>query len=666
MHLQCLIFDPTHVHSSSCCHAVCCAGAFGKVLLVRNRLNQRKYAMKVISKKLIKKKNHLQYMISEKAILTKVLHPFVVSLKFAFQSDTKLFLVMNFLGGGELFFHLKRRGLIREHEARFYAGEMILAIEFLHNMGIVHRDLKPENVLLDRDGHVALTDFGLAKEIGEGSDVRTLCGTSEYMAPEMLVRNGYGKAVDWWSLGALLFEMLAGSPPFTTGKNGSQKDLDRKIISERLSCPPHLTASAHSLLKRLLEKDPSKRLGSAKGTMFCIGGVAALKKHDFFRDIDWDCLYHKAHGDPPIDVSTAIGESEDDDTTHFHEGFTSQCLSPSVVDDSLSPAAHTPSSTCPTTPSRSRCNSFERAFDDFSYSEPGELVVTQRQLEQFEVALQDKIRSQQKKRAKRAKNEELRATRAAAEQMQAAILAAQRAEEEHALQQRRVFDALQTEQRREVDKSKGELEKSQMQWDETNIKVLAAQGNVHDKKRKVKKLTKKIKEIQLLEEKDRTDILSAEQRQKLGRRQEVEDDLVEAEEEEVEASEALENLVLIHKRDLEELEELQKGLDAMRLKHKQELQAFVNKVSCATELQLQDSGTGTGYDDGVKCGDVVFDSVKKSSVCSVLERVPLSDNSEIAMSESIVRTTTTTLLKIPDDMWETVATSKKSQKKKKR
>ena len=138
-------------------------GAFGKVLMVKNLLDKKLYAMKVISKKLLKKKNSIMYMKSERDILTKVDHPFVVSLFFAFQTERKIFLVMDFLGGGELFFHLKRRGLILEKEVRFYLAEMVLAIEFLHNKGIIHRDLKPENVLLRDDGHVCITDFGLGK-----------------------------------------------------------------------------------------------------------------------------------------------------------------------------------------------------------------------------------------------------------------------------------------------------------------------------------------------------------------------------------------------------------------------------------------------------------------------------------------------------------------------
>jgi len=367
-------------------------GAFGKVIMVRNRLNQKLYAMKVISKKLLRKKNNISYMKSERDILTKVYHPFIVRLWFAFQTEQRLFLVMDFLGGGELFYHLKRRGLILEAEARIYLAEMVLAIEFLHSIGVVHRDLKPENVLLRPNGHICITDFGLAKEVGDNTQVRTLCGTSEYMAPEMLLRNGYTKAVDWWSLGALFYEMLAGKPPFVMKKGESGKDLDRKIISQKVVMPSYLQADTVTLLRGLLEKDSMKRLGSSKSTMFVIGGVTALKAEPFFKGIDWKKVYN-CELTPPIDpiavvyegmaspngakpsglntpgkgtgstpggrnggqstpgkgqqggpapaAAAAAGTSaapqvDTDSHRHFHIEFTNRPLSPSVIEDALS------------------------------------------------------------------------------------------------------------------------------------------------------------------------------------------------------------------------------------------------------------------------------------------------------------------------------------------
>ena len=155
-------------------------GAFGKVILVRNQISREVCAMKVISKKLLKKKNSMQQIKSERDILMKLNHPFLSLLLYAFQTDKKIFLIMEFLSGGELFYHLQQRGLLLEKDMRFYAAEMILAVDFLHSKNIIHRDLKPENILLKGSGHICITDFGLAKEWDEGP-VRTMCGTSEYM-----------------------------------------------------------------------------------------------------------------------------------------------------------------------------------------------------------------------------------------------------------------------------------------------------------------------------------------------------------------------------------------------------------------------------------------------------------------------------------------------------
>eukprot|EP00968_Pinguiococcus_pyrenoidosus_P029071 scaffold8290_cov258-Pinguiococcus_pyrenoidosus.AAC.2 len=168
-------------------------GGFGRVFLVRYKHTGVCYAMKVISKDLLRRKNQVEIMRAERAILTKVTHPFVVSLQVSFQTDTKLFLVMDYLQGGELFFHLQKQGLLLPNVVRFYVGEIALALEFLHSVDIIHRDLKPENLLLARDGHVCLTDFGLAKELptltseeDDDNRTRTICGTTEYMAPEMI------------------------------------------------------------------------------------------------------------------------------------------------------------------------------------------------------------------------------------------------------------------------------------------------------------------------------------------------------------------------------------------------------------------------------------------------------------------------------------------------
>lgn len=177
-------------------------GAYGKVFKVIKTNTTDVLAMKVMNKKTVLKKNDSAYIREERNILSEISHPFVVSLKFAFQSDTKLYLVMDLASGGELFQYLEIEGLFLEGSAAFYLSEIVLAIEYLHSKTVVHRDLKPENVLLDCYGHVRLTDFGLATRNKRTS---TICGTDLYMAPEMLKGDGYGKSVDWWSCGALAF-----------------------------------------------------------------------------------------------------------------------------------------------------------------------------------------------------------------------------------------------------------------------------------------------------------------------------------------------------------------------------------------------------------------------------------------------------------------------------
>jgi len=253
-------------------------GAFGKVLQVKNKKTQEVYAMKVISKRLLRKKvSYVQNVQAERDILTKIRHPFIVPMRCSFQTKQKLFIIMDFCAGGELFLRLGREGVFLERTAAFYLAEIILALDHLHSKGILHRDLKPENILLNLDGHLALTDFGLAKDFSsdtfdddssllEQSRVKTICGTGEYMAPEMIARKGYGKPADFWSLGCIAYEMMSGNPPFESRKG--TKDLFRKILNERVRMPdvsvPHLSFSTNivnlnlKVLLCLLHMDFSK------------------------------------------------------------------------------------------------------------------------------------------------------------------------------------------------------------------------------------------------------------------------------------------------------------------------------------------------------------------------------------------------------------------------
>jgi p70 ribosomal S6 kinase len=202
--------------------------------------------MKVMRKDKVVEKNHAEYMKAERDILTKVDHPFVVQLRYSFQTKYRLYLVLDFINGGHLFFQLYQQGLFREELARIYTAEIVSAVAHLHANGIMHRDLKPENILLDADGHAMLTDFGVAKEFDENTRSNSMCGTVEYMAPEIVQGRGHDKAADWWSVGILLFEMLTGKPPFV---GGNRDKIQQKIVKEKIKLPTYLSSEVHSLLK---------------------------------------------------------------------------------------------------------------------------------------------------------------------------------------------------------------------------------------------------------------------------------------------------------------------------------------------------------------------------------------------------------------------------------
>ncbi|KAL2557590.1 Serine/threonine-protein kinase AtPK2/AtPK19 [Forsythia ovata] len=259
-------------------------GAFGKVYQVRKRGTSEIYAMKVMRKDKIMEKNHSEYMKAERDILTEIDHPFIVQLRYSFQTKYRLYLVLDFINGGHLFFQLYHHGLFREDLARVYTAEIVSAVSHLHAKGIMHRDLKPENIILDADGHAILTDFGLAKQLEENGRSNSMCGTVEYMSPEIILGKGHDKAADWWSVGILLFEMLTGKPPFV----GRRDKIQQKVIKDKIKLPGFLSSEAHSLLKGLLQKDPSKRLGSgAKGS-------DEIKGHTWFKSINWKKLEDRA------------------------------------------------------------------------------------------------------------------------------------------------------------------------------------------------------------------------------------------------------------------------------------------------------------------------------------------------------------------------------------
>jgi len=289
-------------------------GSFGKVFLVREKQTNEMFALKVLKKDNIIKRNQVEHTKTERSVLGYVKHPFIVGLNMAFQSKDKLYFVLDYCAGGELFFHLGKVGKFSEKRACFYAAEITLAINYVHDLDIVYRDLKPENVLLDSRGHVRLTDFGLSKEgiSNSSSGANSFCGTPEYLAPEILNRHGHGRAVDWWSLGALLYEMLTGLPPFYCR---DREKLFEKIRKGTLEYPKYLSARAQQILRGLLTKDPHRRLGSGPND------AEDIKAQVFFSDLNWDKLM-KGEVAPPM-VPTINGSM---DTSQFDHEFTNMPL----------------------------------------------------------------------------------------------------------------------------------------------------------------------------------------------------------------------------------------------------------------------------------------------------------------------------------------------------
>jgi len=296
-------------------------GSYGKVMLVTHRDQpDNVYAMKMLRKENVVKRNQVEHTKAERNVLEAVSHPFIVTLHYAFQTPKKLYFVLEFCAGGELFFHLSRAGRFTEGRAKFYICELLLAIQYLHGLNIIYRDLKPENVLLSHLGHVKLTDFGLSKEgIEDNFSAKTMCGTPEYLAPEILDKKGHGKAVDWYSLGALLFEMLTGLPPYYTK---DRTKLFERIRRAELKYPSHMSEIAVSLCSKLLEKDPAKRLGSEDG--------AEIKAAPFFRDVDWVMVY-QCQMPPPFKPDLKDGEVK-----YFEKEFVSQPVVNSEVGDPVS------------------------------------------------------------------------------------------------------------------------------------------------------------------------------------------------------------------------------------------------------------------------------------------------------------------------------------------
>jgi len=326
-------------------------GNFGKVMLVKMKGTEEVFAMKVLSKKQIIENNEIEHTMAECNILQRLRHPFLVNMHYAFQTEENLHLILDFVNGGELFHHLQTDKRFSESRVRFYAAEILLGLEYLHNAGVLYRDLKLENLLLSAEGHIVFTDFGLSKEglVGTDATTATFCGTPEYMAPEMISGKGYGKAVDWWSFGSLIYEMLTGLPPFY---NQDVQQMYRLILTARLTFPPYMSDTARSLVHLLLEKDPVKRFSNPE----------FIKRHSFFEGIDWDALYRKKITPPFIPPVRSVMDISQIDPM-FTEEKPSLDMSTMGCEDGETPPP-------PTTTSASTDEAMKTAFTRFDYISP--------------------------------------------------------------------------------------------------------------------------------------------------------------------------------------------------------------------------------------------------------------------------------------------------------
>lgn len=252
-------------------------GTFARVSLCRDKTTRDYYALKILAIHDIIRLKQVEHIKNEKNILQDISHPFIINLCWCSKDRSFLYMLFPYIAGGELFSYLRSSGRFNSATSLFYSAEIVSVLEYLHSTNIVYRDLKPENLMLDQEGHLKIVDFGFSKKVTDKT--WTLCGTPEYLAPEIIQSKGHDKAVDWWALGILLYEMLAGYPPFF---DDNPFGIYEKILSGKIDWPRHIDQISKELIKKLLVQDRTKRLGNIKN------GTEDVKRHRWFKSIDWD------------------------------------------------------------------------------------------------------------------------------------------------------------------------------------------------------------------------------------------------------------------------------------------------------------------------------------------------------------------------------------------
>ncbi|KAM9435265.1 protein kinase C, eta, b [Clarias gariepinus] len=321
-------------------------GSFGKVMLARMNDDEQVYAVKMLKKDVILQDDDVESTMIEKRVLALAHnHPYLTHLYYCFQTNDRLFFVMEFVNGGDLMFHIQKSRRFEETRARFYAAQITSALMFLHSRGIIYRDLKLDNILLDKDGHCKLADFGMCKEgVTDGGLTSTFCGTPDYIAPEIILEEPYGVSVDWWAMGILLFEMLCGHAPFEAE---TEDELFESILRDEVIYSSWLSNEAEHILRGFLTRDPSRRLGCVKWD----GGERAITDHPFFSDLDWEKLLKRELESP---FKPRIKSSED--VNNFDPDFTQEEPTLTPIEEALIPVN-------------------QEDFKDFSYTAPDPLHV---------------------------------------------------------------------------------------------------------------------------------------------------------------------------------------------------------------------------------------------------------------------------------------------------